>query len=60
MLPSFGQSYKCYEKLKELNTSENILVSHNAPFDVAMFEKEGFTWQGSIHRYAQMFQIADG
>jgi DNA polymerase III epsilon subunit-like protein len=45
--PSFGQS-DIYEKLKALNTPENILVSHNAPFDVAMLEKEGFTWQGSI------------
>ncbi|MBV5320648.1 MAG: 3'-5' exonuclease [Sulfuricurvum sp.] len=45
--PSFGKS-DIHEKLKELNTTENILVSHNAPFDVAMLEKEGFTWQGSI------------
>jgi DNA polymerase III epsilon subunit-like protein len=45
--PSFGQS-DIHEKLKALNTPENILVSHNAPFDVAMLAKEGFTWQGSI------------
>lgn len=45
--PSFSQSMS-FEKLKELNTTENILVSHNAPFDLAMLEKEGLTWQGRV------------
>ena len=45
--PSFSQSISS-EKLKELNTTENILVSHNAPFDLAMLEKEGVTWQGRV------------
>jgi len=35
-------------KLKELNSVENILVSHNAPFDLAMLQKEGVTWQGGV------------
>jgi DNA polymerase-3 subunit epsilon/exodeoxyribonuclease X len=35
-------------KLNELNTIENILVSHNAPFDLVMLQKEGITWQGGI------------
>ncbi len=44
---SFSQSISC-EKLKILNTAENVLVSHNAPFDLGMLEKEGVAWQGSI------------
>ncbi len=35
-------------KLKELNSVENILISHNAPFDLAMLQKEGVTWQGGV------------
>lgn len=35
-------------KLKNLNTFENTLVSHNAPFDLAMLQKEGLTWQGRV------------
>lgn len=35
-------------KLKNLNTFENTLVSHNAPFDLAMLQKEGLTWQGQV------------
>ncbi|OHD83596.1 exonuclease domain-containing protein [Sulfuricurvum sp.] len=45
--PSFSQSISA-EKLKSLNTPENILVSHNAPFELSMLEKEGLTWQGSV------------
>lgn len=45
--PSFSQSIGA-EKLKLLNTPENILVSHNAPFELSMLEKEGLTWQGSV------------
>jgi DNA polymerase-3 subunit epsilon/exodeoxyribonuclease X len=45
--PPFALSLS-YEKLKELNTTENILVSHNAPFDLAMLEKEGLLWQGRV------------
>jgi len=35
-------------KLKNLNTFQNTLVSHNAPFDLAMLQKEGLTWQGRV------------
>ncbi len=45
--PAFEFS-KSYPLLQELNTKENILVSHNAPFDVAMLQKEGVVWQGEI------------
>lgn len=31
-----------YKRLLELNTSENYLIIHNAPFDITMLEKEGF------------------
>lgn len=45
--PIFAVS-KSVEKLIELNGSETILVSHNAPFDLAMLQKEGITWQGKV------------
>lgn len=35
-------------KLKDLNKLDNILISHNAPFDLAMLQKEGITWQGRV------------
>lgn len=31
-----------YKRLQELNSEENYLIIHNAPFDVGMLEKEGF------------------
>lgn len=31
-----------YKRLLELNTPENYLIIHNAPFDIKMLEKEGF------------------
>ncbi|WP_295056104.1 3'-5' exonuclease, partial [Sulfuricurvum sp.] len=45
--PSFSQSLSA-EKLKSLNTPETILVSHNAPFELSMLQKEGVAWQGSV------------
>lgn len=45
--PSFSQSVSA-EKLKSFNTPDNILVSHNAPFELSMLEKEGIAWQGSV------------
>ncbi len=45
--PSFAQSISA-EQFISLNTAENILVSHNAPFELSMLEKEGITWQGSV------------
>lgn len=32
-----------YQTLNELNESENYLIIHNAPFDIGMLAKEGFT-----------------
>jgi DNA polymerase-3 subunit epsilon/exodeoxyribonuclease X len=32
-----------FQTLKELNTADNYMIIHNAPFDLAMLEKEGFT-----------------
>jgi exodeoxyribonuclease X len=34
---------KAYQRLIELNKIENILVIHNAEFDIKMLQKEGFT-----------------
>lgn len=34
-----------YKTLEALNTAENILLIHNAPFDLKMLEKEGFVSQ---------------
>jgi DNA polymerase-3 subunit epsilon/exodeoxyribonuclease X len=31
-----------YKRLLELNTHDNFLIIHNAPFDIKMLEKEGF------------------
>jgi DNA polymerase III epsilon subunit-like protein len=45
--PMFNHS-RSLELLEELNTHTNILVSHNAPFDLSMLQKEGITWQGSV------------
>jgi len=33
---------QAYKRLEELNTNENYLIIHNAPFDIKMLEKEGF------------------
>jgi DNA polymerase III epsilon subunit-like protein len=32
-----------YKRLLQLNSEENYLIIHNAPFDIAMLKKEGFT-----------------
>lgn len=45
--PSFSQSVSV-KKLENLNASENILVSHNAPFELSMLQKEGISWQGQV------------
>lgn len=31
-----------YNRLNELNSSENFLIAHNLPFDLGMLQKEGF------------------
>jgi len=33
---------KSYTRLQELNTPDNYMIIHNAPFDLGMLEKEGF------------------
>jgi DNA polymerase III epsilon subunit-like protein len=45
--PSFSQSVSV-EKLKIFNLPETILVSHNAPFELAMLQKEGVVWEGGV------------
>lgn len=34
-----------YQRLEALNTPENYMIIHNAPFDIGMLEKEGFSLQ---------------
>ena len=36
---------KSYQRLEQLNSPENILIIQNAPFDLAMLQKEGFNSQ---------------
>ena len=43
-LPSCAQT-TAFKTLCELNTSENVLIIHNAPFDLGMLSKEEFTSQ---------------
>lgn len=45
--PPFGNS-ESYELIRSLNRAEHTVISHNAPFDLAMLQKEGITWQGSV------------
>ena len=37
-----------YKRLCELNTNENYMIIHNAPFDLGMLEKEGFNTQMKV------------
>ncbi|UCN01536.1 3'-5' exonuclease [Sulfurimonas sp. SWIR-19] len=39
---------QAYKRLLELNTAKNYLIIHNAPFDITMLEKEGFTTQMQV------------
>ncbi len=39
---------KIYQILQEYNSADNVLIAHNAPFDLKMLQKEGFVWQGAI------------
>lgn len=34
-----------YKRLQELNTPDNYMIIHNAPFDIEMLKKEGFVLQ---------------
>jgi len=37
-----------FKRLQELNTNENYMIIHNAPFDLGMLEKEGFETQMKV------------
>ena len=37
-----------YKRLLELNTDDNYMIIHNAPFDLGMLEKEGFNTQMKV------------
>ncbi len=37
-----------YKRLEELNTPDNYIIIHNAPFDITMLEKEGFKTQMKV------------
>ena len=37
-----------FKRLQELNTNENYMIIHNAPFDLGMLEKEGFQTQMKV------------
>jgi len=37
-----------YKRLEELNTPENYMIIHNAPFDLTMLSKEGFDVQMKV------------
>lgn len=45
--PSCVQT-KAYQRLLELNTPHNLIVIHNAAFDLAMLLKEGFTCEMNL------------
>jgi DNA polymerase-3 subunit epsilon/exodeoxyribonuclease X len=42
------QETTAYKRLLELNTNENYLIIHNAPFDLGMLEREGFKTQMKV------------
>lgn len=42
------QNSDSYKRLLELNTPDNYMIIHNAPFDLGMLEKEGFNTQMKI------------
>lgn len=42
------QELPSYKRLQELNTQDNYIIIHNAPFDLGMLAKEGFDTQMKI------------
>ncbi len=42
------QDSVAYKRLQELNTPDNYIIIHNAPFDLGMLEKEGFKTQMKV------------
>lgn len=45
--PSFAQSIS-FQHLSSLNISDTVLISHNAPFELSMLQKEGIAWEGKV------------
>ena len=45
--PEFARS-KSGELIRSHNLPETILISHNAPFELDMLQKEGIAWQGAV------------
>lgn len=45
--PDFA-STNAAKEFSALNTKENVLVAHNAKFDIDMVAKEGIVWQGDV------------
>lgn len=45
--PPFGDS-KSIGLLRSLNSADALLISHNAPFELGMLQKEGIAWQGRV------------
>ncbi len=43
-----AQETKAYKRLQELNSNDNYMIIHNAPFDLGMLEKEGFRNQMQV------------
>lgn len=42
------EDVKSAHLLNDLNRLENIMIIHNAPFDLGMLKKEGFVWKGQL------------
>jgi len=42
------QETTAYKRLLQLNTHDNYIIIHNAPFDLGMLEKEGFKTQMKV------------
>jgi len=45
--PSFDRLESC-KILQQLNSQENVIVAHNAQFDIDMLKKEGIDWCGGV------------
>lgn len=45
--PVFERS-EAREWLHRINSPQAVLISHNAPFELGMLQKEGITWQGEV------------
>ncbi len=45
--PIFAQSLSAFI-IESFNAPDTVLVSHNAPFELSMLQKEGIAWQGKV------------